>query len=218
MCHFRRDRQRRLRRKEEWKSFIKEAPKRFGDLASKDKRHEFFQSVYGFHTVQGASSGDPRIFEVFYGARPYDQKIDFTDQSGQVVDPPRKRLLSERGPSLVYNQLDNGAVLCTLEPARTEGYPRRESSILVKYIRKPEQLLKDLVIGRHWKHFMAYAEVTSLVGDPTPWERMRVWYLMKTRHLLIKGELENPRYWTWSEYVVWFVLAVGFNGFVVALI
>lgn len=98
MFHFRRDRQRRLRSKEDWKSFTKEAPKRFGDLASKDKRHEFFDSVYGFYTVQGASSGDPRIFEVFYGARPYDQKVEFTDQSGQIVRiPPPSTVLSEAG-------------------------------------------------------------------------------------------------------------------------
>lgn len=65
---------------------------------------------------------------------------------------------------------------------------------------------------------MAYAEVSSLDGDPTPWERLRIWYLTKTRHLLIKEQLEKPRYWIWTKYVVWFILAVGLNGFVVALV
>ncbi len=218
MCGFRRDRKKRTRRKEDWRSFIGGAPGRFAELARNDPRHEFFNSIYGFHTVQGAGSGDPTIFEVFYGARPYDQKIEFTDQNGKPLDRPQKRLLSERGANLIYSQLANGAVLCTLEPARAEGYTRSESSVLLELIRNPGKLLKDRVIRRQWNHFIAYAEVSSLDGDPTPFERLRVWNLMKTRHLLVKRQLEKPRYWTWIEYAAWFVLAVGLNGFVVAII
>jgi len=218
MCGFRRDRQKRKRRKEDWTSFIGSARDRFAELARNDPRQEFFRSIYGFHTVQGAGSGDPTIFEVFYGARPYDKKVEFTDENGKPLDHPQKRLLSETGAHLIYSQRANGAVLCTLEPARAEGYGRRESSMLLELIRNPGKLLKDRVIRCHWNHFIAYAEVSSLDGDPTPSERLRVWYLMKTRHLLVKGQLEKPRYWTWLEYAAWFILAVGLNGFVIAII
>jgi hypothetical protein len=217
---FRKDRQRRQRRVAEFQKFLKIGPEVLEEFARRDPRHEYFAGAYAFKILKGGRSGgiDERILEVFYGKRAYDQAMEFRDLAGTVIPQVRKRSLVEEGASLTYHRLDNGAVLCFLRPAAAEGYRREEETVILRHIGSPKRLHSKHVLKTHWNHFMSYCEVTSLDGDPTLLDRARVGYILLTRKRLINGVWKTRRIVTGAKYAIYFLLAVGLNGFVVALI
>lgn len=220
MVDRRRNRGLRLGRRSDFRIFKSLAADWFAEFARTDEQHEFFANIYSFYILRGGRQGgrDHRIFEVFFGRRPFDQAIEYTDFAGNIIPHPQRRLLSEEGPSLTYYQTASGTVRCFLRPAKTEGYARREDAILLNNINRTWKLTSKPFLKRHWKYLMSYCEVSSIDGYPTFFDYIRVGWLLLTRRLEIEGSPTRRVIWKLAEYGCYFLFVVGLNGFVVALV
>jgi hypothetical protein len=210
---------RRLHRLECFKWFSSHSKELFSELASGDTRHSHMAGLYGFEiSPKGRYGGiDDRTVEVFYGQRPFESVKELVDQQDSLPCV-RGRLLVERGASLRYQRGDNGAVIVTLAPAITENFQQQESAIVLEFmadpslLRAPPWLVVPPRIERHWRCLMSYLQCTSIDGDPTLGDRMRLGWLKWTKPLIIEEKLITPRWRTFALQVISWVLTVGLSG------
>jgi hypothetical protein len=196
-----------------FKIFLNVAPEWFREFAESDCRHEFFNQTYSFCVVKGGRDGgtDNRIFEVFYGARPYDGVREINPDN--PLSRPQLRLRVEQGAGLTYILTDRGTVLCFLKPARCEGFNRKEEHILLSHIRSTQHLTGKPALQRHFQYLLSYFEVSSLDGDPSLFDRAVVWWLLFTRSIQVEGKKVRARVWSTLEIAAFIFFTVGLNGF-----
>lgn len=196
--------------------FFREAKATFEALAASDPRHADLADIYGFVVTPGGAMGghDDRLVEVFYGQRAFDA----VRERKKLFDPVNKRVLAESGAALVYERGDDGMVLCTLHPAKTENMKRTEDLILLSMIRDVSSLTGTAVPARHWRYLMSYMQVTSLDGDPTLGDRFRIWRLMMTHKVVKGGVMQTPRWLVAGGQIVQFALTIGLSGFLLKLV
>ncbi len=127
---------RRLSRRFDFDFFAKVASSAFQGIAARDPRHGPLERTYAFYALPGGRDGghDKRVVEIFYGQRPF-ESVQEVVRREHSLPALRHRLLTERGATLLYERGDNGVVLCTLYPACSENYRRREEAILLAIIR-----------------------------------------------------------------------------------
>ena len=204
---------RRRDRRTDFEFFFRNAKSDFEAIAACDARTAFLDGIYSLRVVPGGRHGgqDPDAVEVFFGNRPYDSVTEPVQERGGGIST-RRRLLAEAGATLSYQRMASGVVLCTLHPAGADGFRRRESAIILEWVQNPRLFTGRGALERHWRCFMSYMEYTSLEGDPTWLDRLRVWWLFASRGLIVDGKHEAP--WGLSKLSVagFFVFAVGLSG------
>lgn len=191
----------------------------FQKIAEQDSRHKSLERFYAFYVLPGGRRGghDKRVFEVFYGNSPFERVIELTQEDGTFpkISP---KLLNAHGATLLYERGDDGVVLCTLYPAGTENYRRRENAIILDIIRGTHVLTGAPFLERHWRFFMSYMQYTSLDGEPTVDDRLRVWWLLSTRRLIIGDKAEVAKIWTVAARLLAFSATVGLSGFLLLIV
>jgi hypothetical protein len=199
--------------------FARDARAVFHDIAARDARHDALEETYPFYVVPGGRNGghDRRVVEIFYGRRPFEQVRELVQQE-RSLPALRDRLLSESGATLLYQRWDNGTVLCTLHPAHSENYRRREEAIVLAVIRNTHVLTGVPTLERHWRAFMSYMQYTALDGEPSATDRLRVWWLLSTRRLVINKTAEVARFWVVAGQLAFFSATVGLSGFLLAFV
>ncbi|MGO7334235.1 hypothetical protein [Rhizobium sp. C104] len=209
----------RLRRLEYFKWFACHSADWFSEVAASDTRHSYMAGLYGFNVAPKGRDGgiDDRTVEVFYGQRPFEGVKELVAQEDGLPSL-RRRLLIERGASLTYQRGDNGAVIVTLAPAITENFRPQESTIVLEFmadpspLRAPPWLVVPPRIERHWRCLMSYLQCTSIDGDPTLGDRIRLGWLRWTKPLIIEEKLITPRWRTFAVQIIAWVLTVGLSG------
>lgn len=123
------------------------------------------------------------------------------------------KLLTESGVTLFFYLLPDGHVTITLYPAQTEAIRPVEDCILLHRFIKATWLLKEKNQKSLWRDFMAYTECTSLIGTPSIWQRLRIFWLKYSCPLCIDGVQQSIRAHMHFQKIVTFVLTVGLSGF-----
>ncbi|MBU2830077.1 hypothetical protein [Acidithiobacillus ferriphilus] len=206
-------------RYKDFEKFANDAEARFTALRDADERAKNFSNFYSFYAVKGGAMGgiDKRVFEVFFGNRPIDHVQTFEPQGGGFPQKQDKRL-TERGGTLRYERTDVGTVVCTLFPANTKDFCQREDSIVLDWIVKPKALHSSRKLQSHWRAFISYMECTSVDGEPSALDKIRVGYLRFTRLLVIDGRVAKRKVVETVEKIVGYALTIGLSGFLLMLI
>lgn len=210
---------RRKVRRRDFDDFVEHARATFARIAAQDPRNAFFDAMYSLRVTPGGARGglDRRLVEVFYGNRPIEAVTEFVTREGRE---PRlqERLLAEHGACLFYQHMDSGIVLAGLRPAGSEGFRRREEMIPLEWIRGTHALTGPGTLERHWRAFVSYMEYTSLEGEPTLGDRLRVWWMLFVRPTVVKGEHATALCWRAGAVAARFALTVGLSGFLLAIV
>jgi len=206
-------RNRRFERHAECQIFVNLAVDWFPEIAKRDPRHQFLADRYGFHVVPGGRerADDRQLLEVFYGERAIEQVTETRPRPGQNGGLPssRRTLVTERGASLRYQRTDHGTVLCLLEPARSQGFERPESLIVLAHIKDPRVLTGKPILERHWRSLISYFECSSIDGDPGFSDRIRVWWLLYTKPLTIDGKAQRRHIIPVGGQILKWAIAIG---------
>lgn len=209
----------RIERYEDFEQFANGAEALFNGLLAADSRAEELSTFYSFYAKKGGAMGgvDKRIVEVFFGNRAIDHVKTFESQD-RTFPQRHSKLLSERGASLRYERTDTGTVICTLFPAETKASRQREDSILLEWITNPRSLHSKRKVGAHWRSLISYMQCTSVDGEPTTLDKLRIGYLRFTRRLIVDGRAETTRIVAAIESAFRYALTIGLSGFLLTLI
>jgi len=206
-------------RYDDFEKFADSAEATFNALLDADARAKSLSNFYSFYAVKGGAMGglDKRVFEVFFGNRPIDHVETFESKEGEF--PQRQsKLLTERGVCLRYERTDIGTVICTLFPAETKSLHQREDSILLEWIAHPRSLHSQCKLNEHWRAFISYMECTSVDGEPSVLDKLRVSYLRFTQILVIDGRAGRRRITSVAGSIFSYALTIGLSGFLLTLI
>ena len=206
-------------RYEDFEKFTNDAEARFNALRNADERAKSFSNFHSFYAVKGGAMGgiDKRVFEVFFGNRPIDNVKTF-ESHGEQFPQQQNKLLTERGITLRYERTDIGTIVCTLFPATTKDLCQREDSIVLDWITNPKALHSKGKLKSHWRAFISYMECTSIDGEPSILDKVRVGYLRFTRLLIIDGRVGKRKVVEAVVKIVGYALTIGLSGFLLALI
>jgi hypothetical protein len=198
---------------------MRESKAIFQNIAAQDLRHDSLMRFYAFHVLPGGRDGghDKRTFEVFYGNRPFERVRELVQENGKIPQF-RDRHLNAHGATLLYERSDDGIVLCTLYPACSENYRRREDAIILDVIRGTHVLTGAPILKRHWRAFMSYMQCTSLDGEPTIGDHLRIWWLLSTCRIIIGDKAEGAKVWTVAGRILTFSATIGLSGFLLAIV
>jgi len=214
-------RNRRFERYADCQIFVDLAVDWFQEIAKRDPRHAFLADTYSFHVVRGGREGadDRQLLEVFYGQRPVERAVEAPSRSDQNggLQPSRRKFVTERGASLRYQRTDHGAVLCLLEPARSQGLERSESLIVLAHIKDPRVLTGKPILERHWRSLISYFECSSIDGDPGFSDRIRVWWLLYTKPLIMDGKAQRRHIIQVGGQILKWAIAIGLAAALLAL-
>jgi hypothetical protein len=200
----------RLDKRNDFDEFYDKSEKIFKDLRDNDKRADKFESEYMLSVCPGSRNGgtDKRVIEVFWGLRQY----DFETQGRNW------KALTETGSSLLFYRNDTGDITISIYPAYTEQRKPFETSITLHIWLDPNRLKREKFVLTLWNDFMAYMECTSLDGNPTIWQRLRISYLRTFKHLVIDNKWMPTKFSNRRNKILDFLLTVGLSGFVFFLI
>ncbi len=202
----------RIERYKSFKAFSEASKPKYDEISRSDKKFQDLNAHYSLCVCPGGSQGgaNERLLEIFYGQRPFDtQRFDPFDRN-------RLKVLVEYGARLHYNLLDNGRALAVLYPAKTDHFSPTEDSILVSGNLDPNDLRK--ACKAHFELLNAYMRCTSLDGEPSKMDLLRVFWLRLTRPLMVEGKMQQTRLWVHAVSIFKFTMSVGLSGFLLALI
>nr|CBA30131.1 hypothetical protein Csp_C22010 [Curvibacter putative symbiont of Hydra magnipapillata] len=202
----------RIERYKAFKAFSNNYAPKYEEISRADKKIQELNGYYSLCVCPGGSAGgsNDRLFEIFYGHRPFDS---------QRFDPfnrDRVKVLVEHGARLHYNLKDNGRVVAALYPAQTDHLSPIEDAILISENLDPKYLHK--VFRAHFESLNAYMRCTSLDGEPSKVDVLRVFWLRLTRPLIIEKKKQQTRLWTHAASIFRFTMSVGLSGFLLAVV
>jgi hypothetical protein len=200
----------RQERRIDFDEFYNNSANIFTQLRDNDKSADKFQREYVLNICPGSRAGgtDKRTVEVFWGGRNFE-----IESQGR-----NWKALTETGATLLFARDDNGFVIVTIYPAFTENRKPIETSITL-YIWLDPKRLKDIkFIKSVWNDFMAYMEYTSLDGNPTLSQRIRISYLRFFKHLIIENKWRPTKFSEFYKDVIKWVWTVGLSGIIIYLI
>lgn len=126
---------------------------------------------------------DARAVEAFYG----EHRLDGYRALAQERLKAEWRDPIESGASLLYAQGDDGVVSVFLHPAETPGMKAEEDAILLARYQELEAMTGRGALERHWRALRAYAETTSLDGEPRWDQILLVRWLRFSRTVVVDG-------------------------------
>lgn len=143
--------------------------------------HDRMAQRHGYYLSAGRSTrnvfpGRDRV-ELFYGSR------NISDGN----DPS-----SEQGAILSIVQGVDGLVSLYLQPAEVDGVRNREDAILLDRFGDTARLTGPGYLERKWRDFRAYAETTSIDGEPTLRHKARALWLRLTRPTITDKRCADP--------------------------
>ena len=200
----------RMKRIKEFERFSDNAKEIFGALAEKDDSNKRLANLFSLCICPGGRFGgtNKKELEVFYGNRPIDHITIISHNS-----EPKTKLEIAKGATLAYYRTDDGNVVCNLYPAKSQNQTPPEEVILLEYIKRPEKLSKRAAY--HWKMFIAYMEVTCIDGDPSIFQRLRVFYLRNFKQYITEKILRDRKCLVLFKEVFKYVLTIGLSGFLI---
>lgn len=208
---------------DDFQQFLKESNRLFNELMTEDEDSIYFDKQYSLHIVPGGWNGgiDKRILEVFYGSRPYDSydSRPAIEQAKTITDKPPKQMgfHVEGGARLVYARTAKGNVNCTLMPATADGEKQPEAAIQLDRSIDPRNLFQMKILRNHWKYFMSYMKVTSLDGDPSFLDTIRVSHMRLLKKRFKDGTDIPPLIYTGLGHVAKWTATVGLSGLLIYL-
>ncbi len=178
----------RRRREHDFSLFRKNAAA-FFDAPHFDAGHERMRERAGYSVAVAGddpavrSRSEARVVEVAYGVYEIKHMAGLTHARlrGDWVGA------QETGAALLYSQGVDGAVTAFLYPARIENMKPEEDAIVLARYADIELLTGRGVLEAHWRAFRSYAEVTSLEGEPSTVDHLRVAWLRLTRPVVRDG-------------------------------
>ncbi len=165
-----------------------------------DARHERMAARAGF-SVREAETEGARTVHVAYGARPVAHAAD-----GAAASWRRE---TEAGAALVYRQGVDGVASAFLYPARSDSFGPEEDGFVLGRYQNLEVLTGRGVLEDHWALLRSYAEATSLDGEPSWLDHVRVGWLRFSRRAVRAGRVSPARAAHFVEVVGAFALSVG---------
>ncbi|MBX2854146.1 MAG: hypothetical protein KTR21_04110 [Rhodobacteraceae bacterium] len=159
--------------------------------------HERMRARAGYHVAPGlrdavdarGQRGGQRFFEVYYGARDIHGVHDLSSERLNS----EWRLVEETGAALLYRQGDDGAVTVYLYPAKTDRLAPVEDAIILDRITETAALTGKGLMARHWRALRAYAEVTSLDGEPSSSDSALIAWLRLTKPQIRANRVHPPQ-------------------------
>ena len=193
-----------------YRDFYSKAKEIFKRLQEADLSSQVFQDRCMLNVCPGSRVGgdNPEVVDVFWGSQPV-KRID--KRNGF-------ELLTEDGVTMLFNLLPDGHVSITLYPAKTKVMRPIEDCILLHRFCKATWLLKERNQRILWRDFMAYTECTSLIGTPSIWQRLRMFWVKYFRPVCIDGVQQPIRGLQLLRKVVTFALTVGLSGFLLVAV
>lgn len=194
----------RINRRDDFDEFYNNSINVFTQLRENDKRAEKFQREYMLNICPGSRAGgtDKRTVEVFWGGRNFE--IETQGRNWKA--------LTETGATLLFARDDNGFVIISLYPAYTENRKPIETSITLRIWLDPKKLKEEKFIKACWNDFMAYMEYTSLDGNPTLWQRLRISYLRYFKKLIIDNKWVPSKFSASTSRIRDLIIAACFSG------
>ncbi len=194
-------------RRNDFDEFYRTAIATFTRFRDNDRRAEKFERIYMLSICPGSRAGgtNNRVVEVFWGSRPFE-----TITLGRTWTA-----LTEFGATLLFERDDSGFVIISIYPANTDNRKPIESSISLKLWVDPIKLKNEDYLKGLWNDFMAYMEYTSLDGNPTILQRLRISYLRNFKHLVIDNKWTPTKFSLFNREVFKWVLTVGLSGVIV---
>jgi len=200
----------RLDRINDFEEFYKTAYSTFNEFLNKDKRVKDFKEIYRLNIYPNSETDEDnkRTVEISWGIRKYER----------IIDGNKKKALVEHGATLYYERLDSGHVVILLYPAHTENRMPIEKSITLKRRLDPKRLKDKRFIKDNWNDLVAYMESTSLDGNPSLLQRIRIFCLRTFKHLIIDNIARPTRFSNYLKETGKFVFSVGLSGFLIYFI
>ncbi len=191
-------------RRNDFDEFYEAAVATFTRFGENDPRAEKFQREYMLHICPGSRAGgtDKRTIEVFWGGRNFE--IETQGRNWKA--------LTETGATLLFVRDDNGFVIVSLYPAYTENRKPFETAITLDIWLDPKRLKDEKFLKSLWNYFMAYMEYTSLDGNPTLWQRLKISYLRYFKHLIIDNKWTPTKFSASISRIRDLVVAACFSG------
>lgn len=182
----------------------------FTALRENDPRTEKLHNMYRFYVCPGSRGGtnNQRVVDVFFGHRPFESLL-----AGRIWSA-----LPEQGATLLFSRDDGGYIHISLYPACTEDRKPFENFVTLYPRVDPKKLHRKTFIRRVWRNFIAYMECTSLDGDPTRWQRLRIAYLRKIKHLTVSDRFQPTKASVFGLEVLKWVFTVGLSGLLILFI
>ena len=193
---------------------IRSAIDRFAGYPRRTRRLRELYSV----AVDVGPGRIPRSVAVFFGWRGFEVIRNDGPPPSDGSFRTKFETLSEKGARLDFSRLDSGWVMCILTPARTPNMRRIEDGVVLLFRADPAQLQSSIRLERYWGALVSYMHCTCLEGEPTYADRIRIWWLLSTRHLIVDGVSKRPRCLTTLSSLIYFAATVGLSGFLLALI
>lgn len=205
----------RNKRFEDFETFYNQAKDIFEPFRTSGDREKYYQNLYMLCVCQGSRSGgcESRIVEFFWGQRIFDKNQSLSNDGRRSL-----HFEAETGVTMLFFKNDDGYVSIQMHPACTEQRHPIEDFIFWKTSVDPSRLLQKSFQKRCWSAFMAYMEVTSLDGDPTLLQRLKVWYYRNFKYV-VEDRKELPlKYVSFLKKVGTWVLTVGCSGLIIFLL
>jgi hypothetical protein len=188
----------------------------FNIAASKDPRHVSRNSMYTFYVAKHGRMGgvDKRLFDVFYGARPYDNIVEVTS----ILRPPSRKKLVEDGGGLAYERSSSGFVSCILYPPHTRDFNSNDLAYILGLRLDPINMLSQTLIERHFRLYSACFECAGLDGEPSKADKMLYLFLVYFHARIEKGKYKRSLAIDHLLEITKFSLMIGLSGFLLKLI
>ncbi|AJY66721.1 hypothetical protein KS03_143 [Burkholderia glumae LMG 2196 = ATCC 33617] len=198
-----------------FQEFLNSAPTTFEALCDLNPTAKRLNDIYSLCVTPGGRLGgnNRRQFEVFFGARPYDEHEGF-DRSFR----PTMKLLAEQGATLEFVRDDLGRVHVTLYPATSEGMKPLEDALELGVVDDAAEFAKDTILARYFRVLIAYMQCTCLDGLPTMWDRWTVAKLRFLHRRSVDGRMHDSRISIAAREIVKWGFTVGFSGVLLATV
>lgn len=193
------------KQEEAFRDFYNNAKDIFNKLQEADPSSQVYKDRCMLQVCPGSRAGgnNPDVIEVFWGFQPVKR----------IGKENNFSILTEDGVTMLFNLLPDGHVTITLYPAKTEVMRPIENCILLHRFCKATWLLKEKNQRALWRDFMAYTECTSLIGTPSIWQRLRMFWVKYSRPVCIDRVQQPIRGLQHIGNIITYVITVGLSGF-----
>lgn len=160
-------------------------------------------------TVWGGTGELDDLLDIFWGSLPYRSFVTLDNSNGTVL--PKNKFVSEKGAVLRYQRLENGVIIATLHPAKSDRL-----SISIDYweigIFEDASKITESLIRQHFDLLMLVMENTTIFSEPSPSSRRKFSYFSWTHKYYEQNLLKKTKIHDFLVKSISFILPVLFSG------